>query len=296
LTAWGSDINQHFGPDSTEHEQSRASRALRAAHTVIVDSDDIAAKCEALAGRPVRTYSLPLGIDTNLFRPGYTIEARRWRQKLSIPDHAKLLISMRAWSPLYNHHLILEAFSRARPHFQHEVVLAFRLYNAIHYDSRISAEYERGVRDRVTALGLDGAIRWMEETSYQSLPEVYACCDAIINYPKIDAFPVTFLEASACLKPVLTCKQPSYVGTFAERYFHMTEPEDIESLTRGLIQIVNDDEDKGNLIGARDIVVQLYSQDRARRKLLTLYEELPRTGTSAENSASVPGHPSPGHN
>ena len=49
---------------------------------------------------PVRTLLLPLGIDVRLFRPGYESEATEWRQRLSIPTGAKVLLSARILAPL----------------------------------------------------------------------------------------------------------------------------------------------------------------------------------------------------
>ena len=65
----------------------------------------------------------------------------------------------------------------------------------------------------------------MEEVPFAQLPEIYALADVIINYPSMDTLPVTFMEAAACERPVVTSRLPSYMGTFAERYFLMVEPE-----------------------------------------------------------------------
>ena len=49
------------------------------------------------------------------------------------------------------------------------------------------------------------------------------------------------MEAAACERPVVTSRLPSYLGTFAERYFFMVEPENIIALADALAKVVNDD-------------------------------------------------------
>jgi glycosyltransferase involved in cell wall biosynthesis len=129
------------------------------------------------------------------------------------------------------------------------------------------------MRGLAAELGVADAVRWLTEVPYEQLPEIYAGADVIVNFPHMDAFPVSFLEAAACMRPVVSCRLPSYRGTFAEHFFRMVEPDDVDGLARALTAEVNGEQKDRGLSEARDIVTQRYSAQSARQQLVSLYEE-----------------------
>ena len=198
LTVWGTDVNQHFFQDADEAHRRRARLALRHAEAIIIDSPHMAEKCTKLAEKTVRTELLPLGIDTNLFHPGYREAALNWRKKLEIPATSRIILSIRAFQRRYGHDAALDAFARALPALGGEAILVFRRYNLNEAEN-----YETHLRKRSESLGLSHRIRWMDAVPYEQLPELYALADLVVNYPLYDAFPVTFMEAAACGRPVV---------------------------------------------------------------------------------------------
>jgi glycosyltransferase involved in cell wall biosynthesis len=221
---WGSDINDLFLPNASPVLRRQVGEALLEADLILIDSADLRGKCAALAGRKVLTELITLGVNVDLFHPGYSIAALEWRRRLGISTDTTVLLSMRGWSPLYRHESILEAFANALPRLNSEAVLVFKILKRVRTDREI---YENKMRDLVEKLGISQKVRWMEEVPFNLLPEVYSFADVIINYPSMDAFPVTFLEAAACECPVISCRLPAYGGTFAEEYFDMVSPDDL---------------------------------------------------------------------
>jgi glycosyltransferase involved in cell wall biosynthesis len=101
LSVKGSDVNRLLQPGADETKRRDVGDALAAAGLIFVDSPDMPQKCAQMAGCAVRPAILPLGIDTNLFRPASSEVARACRQRLDVPDDAILFMSSRAWGALY---------------------------------------------------------------------------------------------------------------------------------------------------------------------------------------------------
>ena len=273
LTVWGSDINSHFLPNADPASRRRVSETLAGADLILIDSADMHKKCAELAGRDVPTELFNLGLDTDRFRPGYTEAALEWRHKLSIPADATVLLSMRGWSPLYRHESILEAFVQALPQLKSEAVLVFKILKRA---SMERALYEKNMRDLAEKLGVSQMVRWMEEVPLDQLPEIYSFADVILNYPSMDAFPVTFLEAAACECPVISCRLPAYAGTFAEEYFRLVSPDDPNELTDAIVEFLNHNciVSRRRLSALRQIVCRDYDERIVSERLCNIYLNL----------------------
>lgn len=267
LSSWGTDINQHFATNADAAYRRRTARALAAADLIIADADDILEKCVRLAGRPVPTARLLLGVDTELFRPGYEEQAAGWRMRMAVPPDARLLFSIRALTPLYGHHQVLEAFARAQPTLTAPSILVFKAYNDRH-----AAGYQQRLRDQAERLGVSDRIRFADGVAFEELPVLYAAADLIVNYPSIDGFPVTFLEAAACERPVVSNRLTAYRGSFAEKYFQLVEPDDVGRLAEALARAVNGFVPTGAALHeARVTIEREFSEQVVAGQLMTLY-------------------------
>lgn len=274
LSIWGTDINQYYLPGADLEKLSTIRKVLAKADLVIVDAPIMSSKCAHLAKREIHTELLHLGVDTKVFRSGYRDAVFEWKHRLAIPPDTKVLFSMRAFDQRYNHHIILDAFAQAQPRFKTNVILIFKTYNQKYYSS--SVEYEIHMCRRAEELGIAGSLRWMEGVPFEQLPEIYALADGIINYPSLDTLPVTFLEAAACERLVVTSRLPSYLGTFAERYFLMVEPGNITDLADALVKVVNDDaatQRAALMAEARKVVEKEYDESVYIKQLLHIYRK-----------------------
>ena len=277
LTVLGSDVNERLEPGANPKLRRMTGKALAAADVVTADAEDMRAKCTELAGKSVRLELVHLGIDTTRFRPGYAEEASRRRRQLGISEDTVILFSIRAIHPVYNHHLVLDAFARALPHIRKPCVLVMKKYNML--DSAYGMELERQTK----RLGLGGSVRWLDEVSYEEMPGLYAFADIILSYPAIDGFPVTFLETAACERPLLTCDQPAYRGTFVESFAHFVRKDDVNALAGRLVEVLNTPAvaEREALARARQVVCRDYDETESCRRFLRIYEETAgKTGSS----------------
>lgn len=274
LSVWGTDVNQHFLSDADPENCRIIGQALTYANRVIVETPFMAERCSLLARQQINIEQVLLGVDTNLFRPGHAEATLEWKQRLNVPAGFKVLLSPRAWTRNYGHHLILEAFALARSRLKNNTVLAFLMFNRRSYGDFMS--YEKELRCRAEELGIAEYIRWMDEVPMAILPEVYAFADVIINFPVMDSLPFTLLEAAACERPVITSRMPSYKGTIVEKYFYTVEPDDVTALTDAIVQVLNEDPAQrlDILSRARRVIEQEYNESIYIKHLLSIYKEL----------------------
>jgi glycosyltransferase involved in cell wall biosynthesis len=106
------------------------------------------------------------------------------------------------------------------------------------------------------------------------LPPVYAAANVVVNFPSKDAFPVTFLEAAACEKPVISCLLPAYEGTFAVKYFKMVKKDSISDISDAMVNHVNSGATSpgSRLEEARRLIVSEYDQTRTSAQLMAHYK------------------------
>ena len=273
LSVWGSDVNVNLLPDADPKRSRIAGQALAGADLTIVDAPDMTEKCSRLVGRDIATEQLHLGVDTTVFRRGYFEEAMEWRRRLQIPRDARVLVSIRALRRNHNHHLILEAFAQAVAQVPSDIFLVFKVYDLL------EPAYEAELRRRAEELGIGKLVRWIEDAPFARLPEIYALADVIINYPSMDAFPVTFMEAAACERPVITCRLPSYTGGIAEKYFRMIPSENTAALAGAIVEFVcetlpAENNSVARLAEARREVELKYDEAVYAGRLIGIYEEL----------------------
>ena len=172
LSVWGSDVNRLLDSTADPEQLKMAAFSLNQARLVIVDAPDMPEKCERLAGRALSILKLPLGVDTEVFRPRPESTRARWRSLLAIPPSAPVLVSVRAWDPLYAHDAILRAFARARPRLPREAVLVFKRYCPDPDRDRVRA-LTRDIETLAEKLGVMPSIRFLDEMPPDELPDVY---------------------------------------------------------------------------------------------------------------------------
>jgi glycosyltransferase involved in cell wall biosynthesis len=274
LSVWGSDINTLLTPEADARTRAVVGQALASADLVLADAPDMVEKCAQLAGRPVPVDLLPLGIDTGLFRPCPPETVTKWRSRLSIPEDATVFVTMRAMAPLYGHHLILDAFAEAARRIRVPPVLVFKLYNQAQY--RTSGDYLASIQRRAAELNISHLLRWVDTVSYDELPEIYSFADAVVNYPSMDAFPVTFLEAAACQCPVISVALPAYKATFAEAFFRIVPPGDPNAFRDALVDYGEGGAAaaRSRLGAARELMQREYDESVSAQRLLEHYRRL----------------------
>jgi glycosyltransferase involved in cell wall biosynthesis len=245
-------------------------KSLASADQVIVDAASMIERTQTLAKKKVPVELIPFGINTDLFHLGYKAEAGAMRAAAGIPSGTKVMLSIRGWNPHYNQSAILDAFEKARPSFTQDVHMVFKRFSSA---PEIRA-LQDGLSDGIKKRGLAEHATMIDEVPTPEMPWLYNFADAVINFPDLDAFPVSFMEAAACEKPVISSRLPAYQGTFAEKYFDMVEPGDVDGLARAMIKRMNEPEDHFCLEKARQEVIADYDESVSWKKLETIYRRL----------------------
>lgn len=260
LHVWGSDINQYFQPGLEPYEpygRELCGQALSAADLVIYDAPDMKDKCELLAGKTLKTTFLHFGVDTTFFSTRPLSVRNAWRERFHIPEDAFVFLSARAWHPKYRHQDILEAFALSLGKLSRKVYLVFKLYNGDNYKEL--DQYREKLRSRAEALGISDVVLWVEEMTYEELPDLYAMSDVVVNFPSMDALGITLMEAAACKRRIISIALPCYKGTFVEKSARMVT--DINGLKEAIIGVVNEPTSDEILTEARK-EVEIYFNDR----------------------------------
>lgn len=276
VSVLGSDVNRFFERKYSKEEKIIVEKVLQKADLVLVDSLDMIEKCRTLSNEKVNVILFPIGIDTKKYSLNFENEVGEWREKLGIEKGAFLITSIRAMSPKYNQHLIVDAFSKALPNFSCPTYLILKSFNSKDND------YVREVKEMISTLRLDSSIKWINKFIPESeMPVFYALSDLLINFPSYDAFPVSFVEAAAAGKPVVTCDLPAYRNTFAEKYFYSVKTENIEALKYALIDFVNDKSIIENFHKTEVVswIRENFDEDISKRNLIKIYQSL-----SSDNS------------
>ena len=270
VSTWGA-LAQRAG--QTELELPEATRqTLAAADGLIVDAPTLIAPAQALAKPGALVALVPMGADTQRFRPGRTEAALVWRTLFGIPDDAFVLLSPRMWGGFYRHQAILQAYVQAFSRFDRPTRLALvGLGDGPEALPHMAAAWEPVARSAAA-----GAVRWLPRIGYAEMPTLYAMCDAVISYPEIDSFAATLVEAAACELPVITPLLPTYHGTFVEMACTLVAPGSMEALVEAMASVVNQPAAQRSVVlaEARAIVARDYDDEVTRQRLWSLYSEL----------------------
>jgi glycosyltransferase involved in cell wall biosynthesis len=237
LTAWGSDINNLFIPSIiSAATREHIIEALASADHVTADASDILEKCESLIGHKLNKSILLYGIDFNFFKPGLEKEAQHLKEQLGISAEHRIILSVRTLKPLYCHDYILEAFADLLTDPQyHSCRLILKQYKTY------SDEYEHKLRDLANQLGVAERVIWIPCLPDESIPSLYALADVVVSYPERDGFPVSFLEAAACKRPLISSGLPAYANVFPPNSFWMIPPKNVQELSRTLKTVLKAD-------------------------------------------------------
>ena len=283
---------------------------LQSADALIVESPQLLQKCRPLVNHALLAL-IPLGVNTELFQPGYHTQRNRWRRFLGISEETIVILSPRQFlSEYYGHHHILDAYAQVSSQFRQPTILAFidyfdlkpsvghpqkketLLHNHGHsisstfkktipsdHDNFVEQEsfYAQRIHEEATKLGMTEKIRWLPSLRYEMMPILYALADVIVNYPSTDAFPSTLIEAAACQRPVITTCLPTYQGTFIEEFCTLVPPEQPAALAKALLEVVNNHNTNlhtTRLRQARQCIMDGYNDANAAEQLLALYDQV----------------------
>jgi len=225
---------------------------------------------DRLTGGRLRIVQIVLGVDPTNFRPGYEEKKAGWKKTLNIPSEAVLLFSPRGWGRIYQHDLILEAFSIACSQLPGTTFLGFsKLGRGVESLDQIEL-----VKEKARYYGIFERTCWFPGIPYEMMPILYAISHQVISYPSTDAFPMTLLESMACERTVITANLPAYRYTLIEDYCILVEPNQPSALADAIIWANNHPLSLEHLDRGRNAVISLYNETKAIDSLFELYRSL----------------------
>lgn len=189
--SWGSDLLRDIDDDRNQYRA--ALYALKRTDVLIGDCRAVQQKAVELGFPAERVVLFPWGVDLEHFSPGSgdaLRDQRGWQDNF-------VLLSLRAWEPVYGVDIIARAFVRAA---QQEASLRLFLLSGGSQAAQIREIFKRGgVEDRVFFGG---------QVSNLKLPDYYRAADLYISASHSDGSSVSLMEALACGRPVLVSDIP----------------------------------------------------------------------------------------
>lgn len=188
LMSWGSDIL--IDADRDDFWRWITDYTLRRADRLVCDSQSVRSKVISLVKYPEkRIVQFPWGIDLRMFSP---LEGNSNLRNQLGWEKAFVVLSTRAWQPIYGIEVLLEAFGRA---YKVDPRLRLMLLG--------NGPLEGKVHELINAYGLRQAVYQPGMVSHEHLPEYFRASDLYMSCAYSDGTSISLLEALAMGLPVL---------------------------------------------------------------------------------------------
>jgi glycosyltransferase involved in cell wall biosynthesis len=268
-TGWGSDLNvpARLAPDDPKRQ--RIGAALRALDLLIVDCDEVATTANEIAGQQIPAASLMIGIDTTLFQPDLAAGRRQWREQWGIDNDAVVFLSARQMGAVYRPADIIAAFAGMPAAARERSYLIIRTWG---HGVGTSLPDLRRLTEQ---LGIAARVRWVGAMPYEEQPALYAAADLTVNFPKMDAFPITMLESLACGVPVLTNPLKGYYCNGAVPYLTFAREDSVPALSATMAAALDDLQGlRAIAMRGREHVVRNFDERVCGAQLREIYDSL----------------------
>ena len=246
-------------PQATHRWLSRLDDALRRASEVIVVSEQTRLDLlELYHVRDERVSVVPLGVDTETFRPAPNEAVAAVRRRFGIDG--PYLLSMTGIEPRKNLPAVIRAFASLEDQVRPVLVLAGPIspWNPEGWDllRPVLEELPPSVRERVVLTG------------YVSDPDKVALlsgAEALV-YPSLyEGFGLPVIEAMACGTPVLTSNTSALPETAGDAAL-LVDPRDPEAIAQGVERILTDRVLRGQLREAGMVRATAFDWDNTARR------------------------------
>lgn len=268
-TAWGSDLNVPAKAAPEDPARRRIGAALRELDLLIVDCEDSATTANLLAGARVPAAMLPIGIDTQLFQPELPKARAEWRKHWQIEPNAWVFLSARQLGGIYRPGEIIAAFAGMPAAARERSYLVMRTFG--HSVGASLTQLQR----QVETLGIAPRVRWVGGMPYEQQPGLFVAVDFSVNFPQMDAFPVTFLESLACGVPVLTNRLDAYDSNGATPYLTFAAEDSVAALSATMTAALDNAETlHAQAARGREHVVQNFDERVSAARLKEIYQSV----------------------
>lgn len=177
------------------------------------------------------------GVNHNVFYPSNMRKSTLlgW----GVASDAQVIFSPRQLRPLYNQHLMVEAF-REIVKRQPKAILAISTYNQ-------DDVYRSELEELIDRLGVRENIRFLPPMTFDDMRDAYSSSDLVLSLPSSDGTPVSVMEAMACGTPVIIGNLERYNEFFTHKETAWFVKLDSEHVGNGVITLLRDAELCGEL-------------------------------------------------
>ncbi|OGO27375.1 MAG: hypothetical protein A2136_01485 [Chloroflexi bacterium RBG_16_54_11] len=281
VTPWGTDI--FVQPEDSRFARFLAHYVLRHADLVTTLSHAMGEAAVKLGARVETLRGIQFGVELDIFKPfpPTSLGSQEFRRSLSLPVNARLVLSPRAVTPIYNLDVILQAIPLVKERFS-EAVFIFVEYNT-------DRAYKKRLDELAAQLGLEGWIRWIPATrSRAEMAELYRLCEVVVSVPSTDGTPVSVLEAMASGKPVV-CTDLAPLREFITHAENglLVPVRQVGPLAEAIIQLLEHPGQAGEFGSrAHQVVVSVANAEVEMQRMEGLYHQLAGSRKSMDRSLS----------
>ena len=195
------------------------------------------------------------------------------REEWSIPEKDIVFFDPRAARPLYNKHIILQAFAKYVELDRKAATLLVAEFNA-------SRRYLFDLKNLADKLGIMHKVRFIEDIAPDKMADYLSLADVVISIPSSDGFPQTLYEAMACGSFLIVSDMPQYKHVFEDNVTaKFVDVNSISALTDGMSWTVQHPEIRKRARKLGREYVRIHANRQSQNQLVNqLYAELIETG------------------
>ncbi len=232
VTVMGGDVQpeQHLGGlPALERRATR--RLLEEADLILAKSDSLRAEIARFGTFEHKIETVRWGLDlTRVQRVPEAAAALRARLGLRPSD--RVLLSPRILRPLYNVHVIVEAFAQV-VHQQPDALLLLT-------EHRPDESYRERLRQRVAALGLSARVRFIGHVPYADVPALMSLADVMVSIPFSDGLPQSLFEAMACRTPAVIGRLSAYEELVRDGQHVLMADLDADAVAHAILRVLGE--------------------------------------------------------
>lgn len=219
--------------------KQRMIKAINNATRVFSVADSLRQHVGALGANTSNIRVVGNGVDVTRFYPLETVEER---EKLAIPEHAQVLISVGGLVERKGFHRVIEVLPEIIQHYPDLIYLVVGGESA---EGNILAQLQSQVRE----LKLEDHVRFLGAMRSEELNKPLSCADIFVLATENEGWANVFLEAMACGLPVVTTDVGGNREVVNDVSLGTIVPfADKQALTKALISALEQNWDKKKIV------------------------------------------------
>lgn len=262
IMSWGSDILVDAGRNEFWEWLTRY--ALARSDALLCDCSAVRARVQEVIEYPdAKIVQFPWGIDLQQFAPGPDNLRLRERQGW---ENSYIVLSTRAWEPIYGVNVLLEAFRKASADNE-------KLRLVLLGSGPLSGQ----VADFIDQRGMQDIVYHPGQVPHSALPDYFRSADLYVSCSHSDGTSISLLEALSSGLPVVVTDAPGnreWISPGQNGW--LVQAGDVNGFARALIEAISSDDIKIRQISEanREIARERADWDVNFEKLLNAYERL----------------------